>query len=455
MNEIWLKDFRCFRERQTARLAPLTLLVGENSTGKTSFLSLVRALANLAYGSLIPDFKEPPFDLGSFDEIAHHRGAKGSRAESFSAGFSSPAVNDSQEPWRFDAAFSREGTAPLPERRKYTLGSAWIADASRNDSTALQIAVGTSRGTWLAPLLSRSYALDPDERWMFSDLFVRTALSTAHDRPVEAQFTPEGNSPPLNDSDREALLAVVNTVALVHVQTLPFASAPVRSKPRRTYDPARVTYDPEGDYVPMYLAELHAEHAEAWAKLKAGLESFGSSAGLFDEISVRPLGKRGEAFQVQVRKYGGSTKGPWRNLIDVGYGVSQALPVVTELFRPDANAREMFLLQQPEVHLHPSAQAALGSLFCAVAGPQRQIIVETHSDHLLDRVRMDIRDGVSNLRPEDVSVLFFERGNLDVRIHSLEVDEQGNVLNAPESYRRFFMEEVNRSLWGRQPVGAA
>lgn len=457
MNEIWLRDFRCFHARQTARLAPLTLLVGENSTGKTSFLSMIRVLANLAYRSLIPDFKEPPYDLGSFDEIAHHRGAKGSRAESFSAGFSSHPLRDNQEPWHFDVAFRREGTAPLPECRRYTLGSAWIADALRNDSTALQLIVGTSRGTWSAPLLSPFHASDPIKRWPFSDLLVGVALYTAHDPPVEAQFTPVDDSPSLNDSDKEELSAVVNTMALARAQTLPFAGAPVRSKPHRTYDPARVTYDPEGDYVPMYLAELHAENAEAWVKLKAGLESFGSAAGLFDEISIRPLGKQGEPFQVQVRKYGGNAKGPWRNLIDVGYGVSQALPFLTELFRPDANAREhkMFLLQQPEVHLHPSAQAALGSLCCAIASPQRQLIVETHSDHLLDRVRMDIRDGVSNLKPEDVSILFFERGNLDVRIHSLKVDEQGNVLNAPESYRRFFMEEVSRSLWGWQPVGVA
>ena len=74
----------------------------------------------------------------------------------------------------------------------------------------------------------------------------------------------------------------------------------------------------------------------------------------------------------------------------------------------------MFLLQQPEVHLHPSAQAALGSLFCRVAGPECQLIVETHGDHLLDRVRMDVRDGVSDLKPEDVSVLFFERNDLVV-----------------------------------------
>ena len=107
----------------------------------------------------------------------------------------------------------------------------------------------------------------------------------------------------------------------------------------------------------------------------------------------------------------------------------------------------MFLLQQPEVHLHPSAQAALGSLFCQVAAAGKQLIVETHSDHVIDRIRMDVRDGTSALKHEDVSILFFERDELDVRIHSLGIDDQGNITGAPPSYRQFFMEEVRRSLW--------
>ena len=143
--------------------------------------------------------------------------------------------------------------------------------------------------------------------------------------------------------------------------------------------------------------------------------------------------------------FDGPAKGPRRNLIDVGYGVSQVLPVVTELLRQDAPP--MFLLQQPEVHLHPSAQAALGSLFCRIAHWDRQIVIETHSDHLLDRVRMDVRDGAGALKPSDVSILYFERQGLSVRIHSLGIDEEGNILNAPPGYRRFFMDEVRRSLW--------
>ena len=106
----------------------------------------------------------------------------------------------------------------------------------------------------------------------------------------------------------------------------------------------------------------------------------------------------------------------------------------------------MFLLQQPEVHLHPSAQAALGSLFCEVANSGRQLVVETHSDHLLDRVRMEVRDGTTGLKPDDVSILFFERDGLEVNIHRLRIDVDGNINGQPNSYRRFFMEETRRSL---------
>ena len=183
--------------------------------------------------------------------------------------------------------------------------------------------------------------------------------------------------------------------------------------------------------------------------LKANLEGFGSTCELFDEINVRSFGTSdGDPFQIQVRKHGGAKsrrrKGPWRNLIDVGYGVSQALPVLTELLRPDGPT--MFLLQQPEVHLHPQAQAALGSLFCEVAAGGRQLIIETHSDYIIDRVRMDVRDGTTGLKPEDVSILYFEPGERAVKIHSIRIDKAGNVLDAPKSYGDFFMDEVNRSI---------
>ena len=439
MNKIGLKNYRCFHERQSARLAPLTLLVGENSTGKTSFMAMIRALWDIVYRFRIPDFKEEPYDLGSFDEIAHHRGAKGGRANIFEAEL------EHDKRYRFEVTFKKKGTIPVPVRRRLADGdTTWIEE--RLEARAYRIRFGTRRGTWEKQvpkdIRDQFSFFDAEPMWPPFYLYVLGASDSQEERNT---FTSLSDSPAFNKKDRAAILQLAHSRSMTIGGKRPFASAPVRSKPRRTYDPSRPTPDPEGDYVPMYLANMFFQDRTMWTTLKKRLESFGKAAGLFDEISIKPLGKKeSEPFQVQIRKFGGRLKGPQRNLIDVGYGVSQVLPMITELLRPDAPA--LFLLQQPEVHLHPSAQAALGSLFCQVANKDRQLVIETHSDHLMDRVRMDVRDRKTELKPDDVSILFFERKDLDVHIHSLQLDEEGNVQNAPERYRRFFMKETQRSL---------
>ena len=441
MYEVTLENFRCFREKQTARLAPVTLLVGENSTGKTSFLALIRALQDVAYRFRTPDFKEAPYDLGSFDEIAHHRGGRAGRAETFGAGFSAKSERKKDPANRFEFTFGKSGTAPVPVSRRFSRGKTWI-DETFAPGGDYSVRVGTSRGSWEMRVpdgLRGSFISEMD--LIFPYFSLRAMLTDDQVDGIE----PREDSPPLEQRDIESIRRLAESG--IHLgRHRPFASAPVRSKPRRTYDPAKTTPDPEGDYIPMYLAEVFSGDKGTWTGLKERLEDFGKSAGLFDEISIKRLGRKGsEPFQVQVRKYGGSRRtGLPRNLIDVGYGVSQVLPVITEMLRPDA--RTMFLLQQPEVHLHPSAQAALGSLFCQVAAEGRQLVVETHSDHLMDRVRMDVRDRKTNLTPDDVSILYFERDGLDVRIHSIRIDELGNIVDAPETYRRFFMEETARDL---------
>ena len=443
MEKITLKNYRCFREEQTVRLAPLTLLVGENSSGKTSFMALIRALWDMAYQQL-PNFKEDPYDLGSFDEIAHHRGARGGREKTFEAGF---YVTPPQEKlvstyenksFHFKVTFGKQGTIPVPVERRLTYGDIeYEVRFETGQPDKLLIRIQTAKGTWQQRISTYLYGI--------LDRYSPTVLPLYQAMGIpDSSFTSLSGSPNFTPEDENRLGSLLISFSLFFRQR-PFASAPVRSKPHRTYDPSRPTPDPEGDYVPMYLAKVYFQNKKTWATLKKRLEDFGFISGLFDEITIKPLGKRdSEPFQVHVRKFDGRLKGPPRNLIDMGYGVSQVLPVITELLRHDAPP--MFLLQQPEVHLHPSAQAALGSLFCQVAGPERQLVIETHSDYLLDRVRMDIRDGTTKLKPEDVSILFFERSEMDVNIHSLRLDEEGNVLDAPLGYSKFFMEETQRSL---------
>ena len=464
MDSIRLRNFRCFRDEQTARLAPLTLLVGDNSTGKTSFMAMIRALWDVAYVHRVPDFKEDPYDLGSFDDIAHHRGSRGGRAETFEAGFETAprrreAVEDAAKragPDRFAVVFEREGTVPIPALRRVEHDDLWVEERL-SKGVHREFRIGTSQGAWMCTPDVRQSRSDKLQYTMLPLLSSIASHILSHEKNDKQKVIPLKNSSKITDKDLSRFGEILLGTGLGGFRSpteRPYASAPVRSRPRRTYDPARAVSDPEGDHVPMYLASMYSQDKPGWTAMKKELEAFGQASGLFNEIDIRRLGTSGsEPFQLRIRKFGDRLKGPPRNMIDVGYGVSQVLPVIAELLRRDAPS--MFLLQQPEVHLHPSAQAELGSLFCRIAEPDRRLVVETHSDHLLDRVRMDVRDKRGRLKPDDVSILFFERDDLDVRIHSIgldgegnvfELDGEGNVLRAPESYRAFFMEETWRSL---------
>ena len=452
-----MQNYRCFgSEEQTARLAPLTLLVGPNSTGKTSFLALVRALWDTAIGEVIPNFRELPYDLGSFQDIVHRDGGRGAHAENFIAAFGYNRLNSRYSSIRFRAVFEDRDGAPFPVARTvYREEASWEV---RRDSNYRQVLVYTTRnGRW-----ERAFVIEADyhSESQLLPLGLPFWDHVAGELGQHADLqSPEwvSDQAPLTGDDRLHMRELSTAFWPRRMEERPFATAPIRSSPRRTYDPLLPVPEATGGYVPSYLSGLSRRKPDEWARLHTELEAFGRASGLFDEISVRAFGTTdGDPFQLQVRKFGKRRKGPYRNLIDVGYGVSQVLPVLVELLRgeegpqmPDQLPRPL-LLQQPEVHLHPSAQAALGSLFCFVASSGRQLIVETHSDYIVDRVRMDIRDQTTGLKPEDVSVLYFEPRDLDVKIHSIRLDRLGNVLDAPRSYGAFFMDEISRSIGVRK-----
>ena len=439
MDSVTVKNFRCFREEQTARMAPLTLLVGENSTGKTSFLALLRALWDVAFREVSPDFRETPYDLGSFGDIVHNRGEDESYdVDSFEAGFvyQKPTADGEEvhsNRLSFQTVFKERWGVPFPVARSITGEDAWVKMHISEDGRAV-LKFGTAEKEWERPLDPAFPLTRDDEVIGFLDLFLFSTFTIQDGRPV-----------PDESMARAELQPVFDLLAPTGLFRYPYAGAPVRSYPKRTYDPIRPSRDPEGEYIPTYLANMSRRNSEEWKSLKSNLERFGKQSGLFDEIRINSFGEiSGSPFQLHIGKLGKKSGGITRNLIDVGYGVSQALPLITELFNPEPTS--LFLLQQPEVHLHPGAQAALGSLFCSIASLERQLVVETHSDYILDRILMDIRDKKTELRPEDVSILYFEPNDLDVTIHSLRLDDRATILDPPDGYRRFFMDELRRSV---------
>ena len=442
MNSITVKNFRCFGEEQTARLAPLTLLVGDNSTGKTSFLALIRALWDVAYREIVPNFKEPPYDLGSFGDIVHYDGSRRAKPRTIEVGFTTSEIrnlpakghNGHEQLAKFSANFANRIGAPYPALRRVERGDVWVECVQGTGNQVSSVNYG------IADVLHQYDINETQVRFVREINPLGMAFLRAELDRVEGDF-----SRLMTDIQQLINDFGEATPSFGGSAIPPYASAPTRTEPSRTYDPIALARDAEGEYIPTYLARTSMLGGDEWEELKGRLVDFGRDSGLFDDIRVHHLGKtEGSPFQIHARKQGRRLKGPYRNLVDMGYGVSQVLPILTEMLRPDGP--HMFLLQQPEIHLHPSAQAALGTLFCSMASSGKQIIVETHSDHLIDRVRMAVRDRAPGLKPEDVSILYFERGELDVKIRSISIDEQGNITGAPLNYRKFFMEEVERSI---------
>lgn len=410
-------SIRCFSSRQEAVLRPITLLVGENSSGKSAFLAICRIASSLVTGSFHESlFDEPPFRMGAYEQIASYRGGRAGRAKSFSVGVKvgGHSVSATYVP--------RNGQPYLREWRlsagKLSMG---ISRGEGTDSAKVQC-VG-SRGN--GEMLLSQLGLTPS-------IFVYHLPESLEDFGELRQC--------FSDSDLTDLERAVEATRSVFGPK-PYAFAPMRTSPQRTYDPVAEERKPEGSHVPMLLSRLsHSPEQGQWGELQQGLREFGAGSGLFDEVTVIRKGKKeSDPFQIGV-----ASGGPSFNLVDVGYGVSQVLPILVDTVL-SANRQSTFLLQQPEVHLHPRAQAELASFFAQRAGASQRFVIETHSDYLVDRIRMEVRPG-GKLRPQDVSLLYFERGKQGVRIYNLELDANGGITNAPPGYRQFFLREEDRLL---------
>ena len=453
--ELILQDVRCFQDEQRGRLRPITLLVGENSTGKTTFLGCYRVLHRMFSGPVIGeflDFNEEPFAMGSFRDIVRSRRGPSGRIDEFRIGLRvDPAPGDAMPPYELSVTFRKQGSEPIVSSLRFQFDSdAFLELRSGEDGTIVQVPDHTEEmnGVPLSPLSHAIFMLNaqigiPDLDWA-PTLFTLPNLEPIADylRGLfpQRKATKRSRRPGI----RRPAIRLRGGVGLPRLPEL-IPVAPLRSKPKRTYDPIRETVSPEGGHVPMLMMRLDRTDKPHWKSLHDDLVRFGRDAGLFAKIRVKRHGKQmNDPFQLQVKVRSGSHA----NLMDVGYGVSQSLPILVDVLeRSDRRRRHecAFLLQQPEVHLHPRGQAELASLFVqAFRQSGNRFLIETHSDYIVDRVRISVREGL--LKPDDVSVLYFEPRGSAVAIHNMTLDEHGNLLAAPEGYRDFFMKETDKLL---------
>ena len=256
LTRIAIERYRCFRDRQCARLAPLTFLVGANSTGKTSFLAILRTVAAMVFQGMPPDFKSDPFDLGTFVTSLIPNGRDNTDSDSFHAKLEFASPWTSTQTYNASVTFRDLAGSPFPFIRTYSRGNVGLI-MERIESRKTLIRFTTSRGEWgydtpFLPILEDDLPLWP----MYFLLY---------DFPNSKYLVSQSNEDSIpSPKDIDSITHLIESFANFprNVRDI-FASSPIRSRPKRTYDPARQSRDPEGEYVPNYLASIKYRQTKA------------------------------------------------------------------------------------------------------------------------------------------------------------------------------------------------
>jgi hypothetical protein len=436
-----LRNFRAFAKTDEIRIKPLTVLVGENSTGKTSFLAALRFALSLSDREKRGYFNVYPFDLGSFDDIAYDSPGRGpSKSFSitidkqtdirdssiyFSPDDKSKAVLRCRLEVDFCSSFGDVSIASF----KFSFGNLSAVFNSKAENL-FEFYSGRSR-----ILGSRAHSVPERSRRETGDFGLRGLSFLMMEELLD--YRGSGNRQHMDERRRIAQVfdAFISPGLTVH------SSPPVRSIPKRVYTTSDDLGSGEIANAPYELNRVKRSDQKRWSRLNAGLNRYGKEAGLFTRFDVTKLTPQDSGpFQLKVKVRGRSS-----TIADVGYGVSQSLPLMTDLVEAN-EGKHAFLFQQPEVHLHPRAQAALGSIFAdyVSAHSDCMIVAETHSDYLIDRLRIAVREGA--IEPASIGILYFDASRSNVGIHQIELDASGNILKAPKTYREFFIREQERVL---------
>ncbi len=459
INKFILKDVRCFKGKKEFDIRPLTFLVGENSTGKSTVLGCFQAIVqHLKRSTYFPrgepsiNFNLEPFQMGSFENIARRARPKN---KEFELGFELIPERDNASKCELLVTFSEQvnGTNLVETKVHFIFDDGeiiFLNAGTARDNETLEIKIEEHNSKKIFTILLEEY----QHRSFFHVIMREIYHYTRYFRYRHFREEKEELSSEVREEKEELSPEEKQFIEFIreknfyrslrfHFQCSSFA--PIRSEPQRTYDPLSDTETSIGSEIPLILRDLSIKKPENWKKLCQKLKDFGTTSGLFTDITVRKFSSSSsDPFQLQLK----IRKGTSTNLIDVGYGISQILPLLVRILtqKKIILPKHVFLMQQPEVHLHPKAQAAFISLLATLAKQKdHTFIIETHSDYMVNRACIDIMKG--NIQPEDVSLIYLEAQGKDVDVHNLCFDKQGNFKDhPPDSYHDFFLSESHKLL---------
>ncbi len=392
-------------------LKPITLVLGRNSAGKTSILQPLRMLKQTIEATdkgtqiSLNSGDADGVDLGAFTDVVNSHDAKQEIGVGFDLANRGISV---------DVRFRQIDERPVIESLAYRIGDDRV-EVTRTPN-AYQLA-------------SPRFQLP---NWDGAQDVHHPKEVYAPGRAIE--FSEEALrdlGKVLGEKVRGAMLEVKDAFKSFHYL------GPLRPPPER-----QITWSQQD---PTHLgstgrqtvqALISNETGKTKGTLRQSVSEWLKRLDLADGIEITRIGKT-LFYQVEILRGGNRA-----NLVDVGFGVSQVLPVIVLLhFAPEGS---VILCEDPDAHLHPMAQQELADMFVEVARKRKlQILLETHSEHIFRRLQVLIAQ--ENVKNDDCALYYVERDVPSARITQLVTTEYGQVKNWPDY---FFGDALGES--GRQ-----
>lgn len=436
LEKLRIRSFKCWQDTGSIRMAPITLFFGANSSGKSSigqFLMMLKQTVESPDRKAVfyPGGRNSPVQLGSFKEMVFHRDLKNKVA--FEYQWTLPEELKIKDPLMGQTfsgnklSFSAETglvgedqQTPMLIKLKYEL----------LDNTELSLSIAMERKS-----PAKSEYKVKATGYMLKR---RQGRAWSPGAPVRFYGFPDEVVAYHQNAD------FVQELNLHHEKLFRSLSylGPLRTKAERLYSwagiaPESVGYAGENTIAAVLAAQnrkINLGKKQRTRPFKEIITLKLKEMGLIDEFKVNQISEQRREYEVKIRTKG-SPDGV--DLPDVGFGISQVLPVLVQCFY--APAGSIIIMEQPEIHLHPSAQSALadvmiGAISARENGKDRniQLIIETHSEHFLRRLQRRIAENV--LPQERVSAYFANIAKMPAVLEPLEIDECGNIRNWPENF---------------------
>ncbi len=434
-----IQNFKSWKDTGEIELAPLTVFFGTNSSGKSSigqFLLLLKQTVENRDNKVVLNLggdKESPVNLGSFSELIH-RGQKNSKLifdigwdiEKDKIEIKPGKKNEKVLPIKFSAEIGYESGIMKLYSFKYLFKNDVLISAKRSEGDNNLFAIDK-----ISPIIKKNRGIFKKEIgkfYMFPD-----TLDSLFEKP---------------DIIRNLNYSISDLLSNI------FYLGPIRISPERMYLwPGNAPYDvgfrgehtvaalmgAEKNKLKIISPKLGIYSKEFSKVITNWLGSDGDGLGLIKDFKIERIrdSKESKEVELKISTYKGS---PEVNLTDVGFGISQVLPVIVQCYYAPMNST--ILLEQPELHLHPKAQTGLADLFLDVVESKTsdkqdrniQLVVESHSEHFLTRLQRRIAEDETNQLKEKVSLYFCSNENGESKIEKLEINKFGDIQNWPTDF---------------------